>query len=136
MDQDKANDLRLSVLNMCTIFTPLDVNCDGNVCFNDFYKRIKEVFLNFCKRRIVLSLTNNSLQTLLDESKREKLRETISLIFDAIDTDKSGEISLDELSNYFKSINVNDLQVACDAFAAMDTSGDETISKEGSKPKT
>ncbi len=64
-------------------------------------------------------------------NKRAQLKSTISLIFDAIDTDKSGEISRDEFANYFKSINVDDSQVIHSAFVAMDSSGDDAINKEG-----
>jgi hypothetical protein len=71
-------------------------------------------------------------KTLADDSKRLVLKDTVTLIFDAIDVDKSGEISKDEFSNYFKSINIHDNQVAYDVFTAMDTSGDSVISKEGS----
>ncbi len=66
-----------------------------------------------------------------DESKHGTLHDTLPLIFDAIDSDQSGEISKEEFLKYFKSLNINDTQAAYDAFSAMDTSGDDTLSKEG-----
>lgn len=70
-----------------------------------------------------------------DESKKKTLGETLPLIFDSIDSDKSGSVSLAEFTNYFKSLNINDEKIAHEVFTAMDTNSDKSISKEGKNKK-
>lgn len=69
-------------------------------------------------------------KSMSDEGKKKTLGETLPLIFDSIDSDKSGSVSLAEFTNYFKSLNITDEKIAHEVFTAMDTNSDKSISKE------
>ena len=57
--------------------------------------------------------------------------DALSLIFDAIDSDKDGGICKTEFSTYFKSLNISDVKAAEQVFAAIDDNADGYVSKDG-----
>jgi len=71
------------------------------------------------------------LKSLVDGTKKEILHETLQLIFDAIDSDKSNSVSQLEFGNFFKSLNIEDQKIADYVFNEMDVNKDSTLDKEG-----
>lgn len=79
-----------------------------------------------------IELVTHMQESLADEIKREAITNTLPLIFDAIDSNQDDGVSIDEFSNYFKSLSLFDSKFAGDVFAAMDANNDGSLSKEGS----
>jgi Ca2+-binding EF-hand superfamily protein len=67
----------------------------------------------------------------VDPNKKEILHETLQIIFDAIDSDKSNSVSKIEFGHFFKSLNIEDQETADYVFNEMDVNKDLSLDKEG-----
>jgi Ca2+-binding EF-hand superfamily protein len=72
---------------------------------------------------------------LADQAKRQAIKDTLPIIFSAIDVDHDGGITGKEFANYFKSLGLTDDAFASSVFAAMDFNSDGELSNEGRKRK-
>lgn len=100
LNQDKSDSLRKHISQLWKIyFFPADQDGNGNVSCNE--------------------LANHIRACLGDETKRATIRETLPLIFDAIDSDRDENVSRIEFANYFKSLNIKDQGIADQVFNAM-----------------
>ena len=71
------------------------------------------------------------MKSLADEHKRVALRDALPLIYESVDINKVGSISLEEFSNYYKSLNVTDDAQIQEAFKLLDVNGNGSISQDG-----
>lgn len=60
------------------------------------------------------------------------MNRAFSVIYDAIDVNHDGGISIDEFSTYFKSLGLDDEKFIKSVFEEMDVNNDGSLSVDGS----
>ena len=111
VNEEKAEAIKTRMDAMWTeYFAPADIDNSGSISCDEMVQHIKSV--------------------VADESKRDMLRTILPLIFDAIDSDKSGSVTKQEFGDYFKSLNIEDQAIADQVFGSIDVNGDGSITKD------
>ena len=132
LDTDKSFSLKSNIKQLWTFhFAPADKNRDGTVSFEEFLTFTRDVNFKLDFYLKNFSIKFFKLQSLSDQNKQETLKAVLPLIFDSVDVDKSGSISFEEFSNFYKSINIDNQDETKNAFTTMDADNDNSISKEG-----
>ena len=66
-----------------------------------------------------------------DANVRKAILDTLPLIFEAIDTNRDGQIASEEFQVYFESFGVSNTKFAIEVFKELDTNHDLIISQDG-----